>query len=144
MVAEERDVARRMPRRMDPPPAGHPGHGPVLWKEPEPRSEVDRAPESERGAKVIEVAKMAATKVKKPEICTYWWEKVVQYEPTHEEALSELYKLYERNKEWDKLADICKRQADAAPNAQAKADALQRLGLLYTEKVENSAKAIAA
>ena len=50
---------------------------------------------------------MAATKVKKPEICTYWWEKVVQYEPTHEEALTELYKLYERNKEWDKLADIC-------------------------------------
>ena len=107
-------------------------------------SEVDRAPESERGAKVIEVAKMAATKVKKPEICTYWWEKVIQYEPAHEEALSELYKLYERNKEWDKLADICKRQADAAPNPQAKADALQRLGLLYTEKVENSAKAIAA
>ena len=30
---------------------------------------------------------MAATKVKKPEICTYWWEKVLQYEPTHEEAL---------------------------------------------------------
>ena len=45
------------------------------------------------------LARMAQTKVKKPEICTYWWEKVIQYEPTHEEALSELYKLYERNKE---------------------------------------------
>ena len=29
-----------------------------------------------------------------------WWKKVIQYEPTHEEALTELYKLYERNKEW--------------------------------------------
>src|SRR5213075_1027081 len=87
---------------------------------------------------------MAATKVKKPEICTYWWEKVVQYEPTHEEALTELYKLYERNKEWDKLADICQRQADAASDDKTRADALQRLGLLYTEKVENSAKAIDA
>src|SRR5213075_2072495 len=87
---------------------------------------------------------MAATKVKKPEICTYWWEKVVQYEPTHEEALTELYKLYERNKEWDKLADICQRQADAASDAKVRADALQRLGLLYTEKVEDSAKAIDA
>src|SRR6185436_12619431 len=87
---------------------------------------------------------MAATKVKKPEICTYWWEKVIQYEPTHDEALAELYKLYERNKEWEKLAEICSRQADAAPDDKARADALQRLGLLYTEKVENSAKAIQA
>ncbi len=107
-------------------------------------SEVNRAPEHERGAKVIEVAKMAATKVKKPEITTYWWEKVLQYEPTHEEALSELGKLYERNKEWDKLADIAKRQADAASDDKTRADALQRLGLLYTEKVEDSAKAIEA
>ncbi|HUJ57084.1 MAG TPA: hypothetical protein VLX92_01265, partial [Kofleriaceae bacterium] len=107
-------------------------------------AEIDRSPEMARAAKVIEVARMAATKVKKPEICTYWWEKVVQYEPTHEEALSELYKLYERNKEWDKLADICRRQADAASDAKLRADALQRLGLLYTEKVENSAKAIEA
>src|SRR5262249_50059393 len=63
-------------------------------------AEIERAPEEARPAKVIEVAKMAATKVKKPDICTYWWEKVVQYEPTHDEALTELYKLYERNKDW--------------------------------------------
>jgi tetratricopeptide (TPR) repeat protein len=107
-------------------------------------AEVERTPEHERATKVIEVAKMAATKVKKPEICTYWWEKVVQYEPTHDEALAELYKLYERNKEWDKLAEICRRQADAASDDKSRADALQRLGLLYTEKVENSAKAIDA
>ncbi|HEX2688314.1 MAG TPA: tetratricopeptide repeat protein, partial [Kofleriaceae bacterium] len=107
-------------------------------------AEVERTPGSERAAKVIEVAKMAATKVKKPEICTYWWEKVIEVEPTHEEALSELYKLYERNKEWDKLADICSRQADVASDDKLRADALQRLGLLYTEKVENSAKAIEA
>ena len=107
-------------------------------------AEVERTPEDERAAKVIEVAKMAATKVKKPEICTYWWEKVLQYEPTHEEALAELYKLYERNKEWDKLADISSRQAEAATDDKLRADALQRLGLLYTEKVENSAKAIEA
>ena len=107
-------------------------------------AEVERTPDHERGAKVIEVAKMAATKVKKPEICTYWWEKVIQYEPSHEEALAELYKLYERNKEWDKLAEISSRQADAASDDKTRADALQRLGLLYTEKVENSAKAIDA
>jgi tetratricopeptide (TPR) repeat protein len=107
-------------------------------------AEIERTDDAMRGAKVIEVARMAATKVKKPEICTYWWEKVVRYEPTHDEALTELYKLYERNKEWEKLADICRKQAEAASDAKVRADALQRLGLLYTEKVENSAKAIDA
>ena len=107
-------------------------------------AEVERSPEDERGAKVIEVARMAATKVKKPEITTYWWEKVLQYDPTHDEALVELSKLYERNKEWDKLAAIASRQADGATDDKTRADALQRLGLLYTEKVENSAKAIEA
>src|SRR5690606_18195822 len=84
-------------------------------------SEVERTPEDQRAAKVIEVARMAATKVKKPDICTYWWEKVIQYEPAHEEALAELYKLYERSKEWEKLADICGRQADAASDDKARA-----------------------
>ncbi|MDQ3340002.1 MAG: tetratricopeptide repeat protein [Myxococcota bacterium] len=107
-------------------------------------AEVERTHPSERAAKVIEVAKMAATKVKKPEITTYWWEKVLEVEPSHDEALTELSKLYERNKEWDKLAEVCRRQADAAPDDKVRADALQRLGLLYTEKVENSAKAIEA
>ncbi|MGE3767423.1 MAG: tetratricopeptide repeat protein, partial [Kofleriaceae bacterium] len=107
-------------------------------------AEVERTPPSERAAKVIDVANMAATKVKKPEVMTFWWEKVLEYEPTHETALAELYKLYERNKEWDKLADIASRQADVASDDKARADALQRLGLLYTEKVENSAKAINA
>ncbi len=107
-------------------------------------AEIDRAPEHERADKVIEVARMAAAKVKKPDVCTYWWEKVVIYQPTHDEALTELYKLYERNKTWDKLAEICHRQADAATDLKVKADALQRLGLLYTEKVENPAGAIEA
>lgn len=108
------------------------------------QAEIERLPVEERAEKVIEVAKMAASKVKKPDICTFWWEMVVQYDATHEEALSELSKLYDRNKEWDKLADICSKQADIAPDDKTRIDALQRLGLLYTEKVENSPKAIEA
>ncbi|MGH9363372.1 MAG: tetratricopeptide repeat protein, partial [Thermoanaerobaculia bacterium] len=107
-------------------------------------NEIERSQPAERGAKVIEVARMAATKVKKPELCTYWWEKVLEYDAGHDEALSELYKLYERNKEWDRLAQICSKQAEIASNPTARAEALQRLGLLYTEKVEDSAKAIDA
>ncbi|NJM90740.1 MAG: hypothetical protein HC863_00125, partial [Myxococcales bacterium] len=108
------------------------------------QGEIERLPYAERAEKVIEVAKMAATKVKKPDICTFWWEMVVQYDPGHEEALSELAKLYDRSKEWDKLAEVCSKQADIAPDDKARIEALQRLGLLYTDKVENSGKAIDA
>ncbi|MCB9563808.1 MAG: tetratricopeptide repeat protein [Kofleriaceae bacterium] len=107
-------------------------------------SEIERSPAGERSAKILEVAQLAATKVKKPELCTYWWEKVVEDDPNHEEALGELYKLYERAKEWDKLAEVSSRQADIAGDDKSRAEALQRLGLLYTEKLEDSAKAIDA
>ena len=107
-------------------------------------AEIARAPEGQRAELTIEVARMAQTKVKKPEICMYWWEKVVEVEPTHDEALTELAKLYERNKDWAKLAEVCSRQADNAPDDKVRADALQRLGLLYTEKLEDTSAAITA
>ncbi|HWN70241.1 MAG TPA: tetratricopeptide repeat protein, partial [Haliangium sp.] len=99
---------------------------------------------NERAEKTYEVAKLAATRVKKPEVCVVWWEKVLVDDPGHEEAMTELYKLYERNKSWDKLADICEKQAAIAPDEKTQADALQKLGLLYTEKVEDNAKAVHA
>jgi tetratricopeptide (TPR) repeat protein len=98
----------------------------------------------DRAEKTYEIAKVAATRVKKPEICIHWWEKVLVDDPGHEEAMVELYKLYERNKSWDKLAEICEKQANIAPDEKTQADALQKLGLLYTEKVEDNAKAINA
>ncbi|MBK9030356.1 MAG: hypothetical protein IPL61_03295 [Myxococcales bacterium] len=107
-------------------------------------AEIARAPASERPELTIEVARMAQTKVKKPEICMYWWEKVLEVDATHEEALSELAKLYERNKDWAKLAAVCSSQADNAADDKVRADALQRLGLLYTEKLEDTSAAISA
>src|SRR4030095_4498191 len=35
-------------------------------------AEIERSAPSERGPRTIDVARMAAQKVKKPEICTYW------------------------------------------------------------------------
>lgn len=98
----------------------------------------------ERAEKTYEIAQLAATRIKKPEICTYWWERVLNEEPAHEEAIGELNKLYERSKDWDKLAEICTKQAHIASDEKTKVDALQKLGLLYTDRVENPEKAIDA
>ena len=59
-----------------------------------------------RGALFFEVAKLASEKLKKPSVSIELWQKVLDSNPTHLEALAELEKLYEREKVWDKLADV--------------------------------------
>jgi tetratricopeptide (TPR) repeat protein len=98
----------------------------------------------QRASKTYEVAKLAATKLKRPDICTIWWEKVLETDPAHEEAIDELEKLYERAKAWDRLAEICSKKANMAVDAPAQIDALQKLGLLYTDKVVEPRRAIDA
>ncbi len=94
--------------------------------------------------KTYEVAQLAASRVKKPEVCIVWWERVLALDPSQEEAIGELYKLYERAKEWEKLAEICSKLANIATDQKTQVDALQKLGLLYTDKVEDTGKAIDA
>lgn len=106
--------------------------------------EIEKASPDERAAKTYEVAKVAATRVKKPDICTHWWEKVLELEPEHEEAISELEKLYERGKNWEGLAKVCSVKADISSTPKAQTDALQKLGLLYTDKIVDPEKSVAA
>jgi golgin subfamily B member 1 len=107
--------------------------------------EIDRIEDPvERAEKTYEVAKLAAARLKKPDVCTTWWARVLETDPAHEEALGELEKLYERGKNWEKLAEVCSKKAAIASDEKAQIDSLQKLGLLYTDKLEDPAKAIEA
>ena len=99
---------------------------------------------AERGAKFIEVAKLASEKLKKPSVSIELWQKVLDGNPTHLEALGELEKLYEREKVWDKLADVMETQARLIDDRVKKVAALQKLGILFTDKVNEPARATAA
>ncbi|MGZ3440256.1 MAG: hypothetical protein ACXVDD_12105, partial [Polyangia bacterium] len=99
---------------------------------------------AERGQKFIEVAKLASEKLKKPSVSIELWQKVLDANPTHLEALSELEKLYEREKVWDKLADVMETQARLIDDRVKKVAALQKLGILFTDKVNEPARATAA
>ncbi|HEX8952832.1 MAG TPA: tetratricopeptide repeat protein, partial [Polyangia bacterium] len=98
----------------------------------------------ERGQKFIEVAKLASEKLKKPSVSIELWEKVLDARPDHPEALGELEKLYEREKVWDKLADVMETQARLIDDRVKKVAALQKLGILFTDKVNEPARATAA
>ena len=90
------------------------------------------------------MAKLASEKLKKPSVSIELWQKVLDSNPTHLEALGELEKLYEREKTWDKLADVMETQARLIDDRVKKVAALQKLGILFTDKVNDAERATAA
>jgi tetratricopeptide (TPR) repeat protein len=109
------------------------------------QKEIERiADPNERSAKFIEVAKLASEKLKKPSVSIELWQKVLDSNPAHLEALGELEKLYEREKIWDKLADVMETQARLIDDRTKKVAALQKLGILFTDKVNEPTRATAA
>ncbi|HEX2570588.1 MAG TPA: tetratricopeptide repeat protein [Polyangia bacterium] len=107
--------------------------------------EIDRiADPAERSARYVEVAKLASERLKKPSVSIELWAKVLDASPDHSEALNELEKLYEREKMWDRLAAVCERQVEATSDVAKKIALLQKLGLLFTDKMNDSARATQA
>ncbi len=107
--------------------------------------EIERiADPKERGAQYVAVAKLASEKLKKPSVSIELWAKVLSVEPDHGEALAELEKLYEREKLWDKLAEVCEKQASLFSETAKKVAMLQKLGILFTDKVNEPQRAMSA
>lgn len=97
-----------------------------------------------RGQRFVEIAKLASEKLKKPAVSIELWERVLEASPDHLEALSELEKLYEREKIWDKLADVSEKQAQLFTDNVKKVAMLQKLGVLFTDRVKDAPRATRA
>ncbi len=108
------------------------------------RGEVIRIADDEgRRQRRIEVARLASEKLKKPSISIELWREVLVEKDDDEEALSELEKLYEREKDWGELAAVLDRQTQVAP-AGRRVQSLLKLALLYTEKLQETTRAVMA
>jgi hypothetical protein len=69
------------------------------------RREAERCPPGpNRAAKFLEIAKLATERVKKPDVCIELWQEVLRNDEGNAEALGALGGLYERAKDFDKLA----------------------------------------
>jgi golgin subfamily B member 1 len=97
-----------------------------------------------RAEALIEVAKMATERLKKPSVCIELWEAVLAQDAENREAFTELAGLYERNKDWEKLAGILEKQAAQAVDSAAQADAYQKLGVVYGDKIGDDVRAVNA
>lgn len=91
------------------------------------KGELGRTAPEKRADKAIDVARLAAARVSKPDIQLYWWERVIEHEPDHRQAFGELTKLYAHAERFRDLAAILKKQADAAAGNDDRAAALKKL-----------------
>lgn len=107
------------------------------------QQEIDRIGDpAERLPRRLEVARLASEKLKKAQVSISLWKAVLADDPGNSEALTELERLYEREKAWGELGAILERQvavADGSPNGAA---LLTKLALLYTDKVQDAGKAV--
>jgi tetratricopeptide (TPR) repeat protein len=98
----------------------------------------------ERAARYLEVAQLASTKLKRPQVSMELWAKVLDYDPNNLQALQELATLYERAKDWENLADVCERQVALLDDVDQKSQVLQKLGVLFSDKAKDEERAIKA
>ena len=97
-----------------------------------------------RGAKFLEIAKLATERVKKPEVCIDLWREVLESDDSNAEALQALSQLYERSKEFDKLVTILEKQAETTYDAPLKIQILSKLGTIYGDRLSNDEGAVTA
>ncbi len=98
----------------------------------------------ERAARFLQIAKMATERVKKPEVCIDLWNEVLQAEPANAEALAALAQLYERSKDYDKLAEVLEQQVEITYDNAARVVILTKLGTLYGDRLNNDEGAVTA
>ncbi len=104
--------------------------------------EVGLLPEgADRDAAYIKLAKLASERIRKPQTPIALWERVLTIDPDHAEALGELETLYEREKSFEDLARILDRRAELSDFAPDKVALLEKLGQVYSSRLEDDARA---
>lgn len=105
--------------------------------------EVEQLPsESERTAGLIRIAELTTERIRRPEVCIQRWEAVLESNPENTGALGQLAALYERTKEWEKLATILSKQLESGLAGNERLQILQKLGQVYGDKAEDGEKAV--
>ena len=106
------------------------------------RREVAASPASSQLDRYAELARFVTEKVKRPEIATELWEEVLARDPGHVEALGQLAGLYEKSKEYAKLAEVLRSQAAMTADTAARVQLLVKLGLIAGDRLNDDTIAV--
>jgi tetratricopeptide (TPR) repeat protein len=107
--------------------------------------EADQLPlGGDRAQKYKQIALLATDKVKKPEVCIDLWQVVLDNDPEDADALNALAQLYERAREYEKLADVLSRLAEVTYETPAKIEVLNKLGQVAGDRLKDDERAVEA
>jgi len=96
----------------------------------------------ERLTQLIEIARSAANKIKKASVAIELWTSVLEQDPDNIEALENLEAMQEREKDWTALARTLERLIETTNDGEKRGQYLVKLGLLYSDKLEDNRAAI--
>ncbi len=96
---------------------------------------------TERTEAFRQIARLATERVKKPEVCVALWAVVLENDETDAEALGALSGLYERGREYEKLADTLEKLAEVTFDEEEKVNVLTKLGQVAGDRLKDENRA---
>ena len=90
------------------------------------------------------VAELATDKLRKPEVATELWLEVREISPRDSDALDALEKLYEKSRDYEALSAILEQKAPLTEDPAEQMKLYQKLGMLYSDRLDDSERAIHA
>src|SRR5262249_1582980 len=109
------------------------------------RREAERLPSGPaRAGRLLEIAKLATERVKKPDVCIELWQEVINSDPENAEALGNLAGLYERAKDFTALASVLEKQSEVTYDNAARIQILGKLASIYGDRLNNDEGAVSA
>ncbi|MGB5375205.1 MAG: tetratricopeptide repeat protein, partial [Polyangiales bacterium] len=106
--------------------------------------EVELLSEDDRVLRYEEMAELATQRLRKPDVCIELWQKVLATDPDNPNALSNLAQLYERARQWEPLAEVLETLVASDSDVASMKQQLQKLGMIYADKIGNDEGAIGA
>jgi tetratricopeptide (TPR) repeat protein len=108
------------------------------------RAEAATASPAEQFDRYLSIARFVAEKVKRPEAAIEAWEEVLNRDPGNADALAQLSGLYERQKDFPKLAFVLREQAAQTGDSAARITLLVKLGMIAGDKLNDDTIAVEA
>jgi len=106
--------------------------------------EVELLPEDDQLLRYAEMAELATQRLRKPDVCIGLWQKVLDGDPQNPSALSNLAQLYERARQWEPLAKVLETLIESDTDVVQMKQQLQKLGMIYADKIGDDEGAIGA
>ncbi len=90
------------------------------------------------------VAQLATDRLRNPDVAAELWGDVREVVPEDREALDALEKLYEKKRDYEALAEILEQKIPVVEADDEKMKLYQKLGMLYSDRLEDTDQAIEA